>query len=43
MRHASSEIYYVTFSRDSVRISSYQDDSIRSTIETWADSVPALG
>ena len=40
---ASSEIYYVTFSRDKVRISSYQDDSIRATIENWADSVPALG
>jgi len=40
---ANSEIYYVTFSRDRVRISSYQDDSIRTTVETWADSVPALG
>lgn len=39
---ASSEIYYVTFSRDKVRISSYQDDSIMNTVETWADSVPAL-
>ena len=39
---ANSEIYYVTFSRDTVRITSYQNDSIRTTVETWADSVPAL-
>ncbi len=39
----NGETYYVTFSRDSVRISSYQDDAIRTTVETWADGVAALG
>ena len=39
---AGGEIYYVTFSRDSVRITSYEDDLIRTTVETWADTVPAL-
>jgi len=38
----SGEIYYVTFSRDSVRITSYEDDAIRTAVETWADTVPAL-
>jgi hypothetical protein len=39
---ASGEVYYVTFSRDQVRITSYSDDAIRTRIETWADTVPAL-
>ena len=39
---ASGEIYYVTFSRDAVRITSYEDDAIRTAVETWADTVPAL-
>ncbi|RXE56033.1 hypothetical protein ABH15_07505 [Methanoculleus taiwanensis] len=39
----SGEIYYVTLSRNAVRITSYQDDAIRTTVETWADGVPALG
>ncbi len=42
-RDPSGEIYYVTFSRDAVRITSYQNDAIRTTVETWADGVPALG
>jgi hypothetical protein len=39
---ASGEIYYVTFSRNAVRITSYQADATRNMVETWADSVPAL-
>mgnify|MGYP005850526027 CR=1 len=39
----SGEIYFVTFTRDAIRISSYQDDAIRTTVEIWADSMPALG
>jgi len=39
---ASGEIYYVTFGRDNVRITSYEDDAIRTAVETWADTVPAL-
>ena len=39
---ASGEVYYVTFSRDQVRVSSYSDDAIMAAVETWADTVPAL-
>ena len=39
---ASGDDYYVTFTRKTVRISSYQDDAIKATVETWADAVPAL-
>ena len=39
---ANGEIYYVTFARDNVRISSYQDDAIRTAVETWADTVAVL-
>jgi len=38
----SGDDYYVTFTRKTVRISSYQDDAIRTAVETWADAVPAL-
>jgi len=38
----SGDDYYVTFTRKTVRISSYQDDTIRNTVETWADGLPAL-
>ena len=38
----SGDDYYVTFTRKTVRISSYQDDAIRTAIEAWADLVPAL-
>jgi len=39
----SGDDYYVTFTRKTVRISSYQDEAIRTAVETWADAVPALG
>ena len=39
---ANGETYYVTFSRSKVRISSYADDAIRTVVEAWADSKPAL-
>ncbi|ADN36426.1 conserved hypothetical protein [Methanolacinia petrolearia DSM 11571] len=38
----NTEIYYVTFSRETVRVSSYQDDSILAKVETWADTIAAL-
>ena len=38
----NGEIYYVSFGREQVRVSSYSDDTILATIETWADTVPAL-
>jgi len=34
--------YYVTFTRKTVRLSSYQDDAIKDAVETWADTVPEL-
>ncbi len=40
----SGEIYYVTFSRDAVRITSYRNDTIRTTVRAPpADGVPAPG
>ena len=39
---ANGEIYIVTFARDRVGITSYSDDSIRTKVETWADTVGAL-
>ncbi|MGV8130138.1 MAG: hypothetical protein A4E38_00083 [Methanoregulaceae archaeon PtaB.Bin108] len=38
----SGELYYVTFTRDQVRVSSYSADAILAVIEAWADTVPAL-
>jgi len=38
----TGEMFYVNFSRQQVTISSYEDDGIRTRIETWADGVPAL-
>ena len=39
---ANSEIYYVSFTRDRVTVSSYEDDAIRTRIETWADTKTEL-
>jgi len=39
---ANGEIYIVTFSRESVSLTSYSDDAIRTKLETWADTVAAL-
>jgi hypothetical protein len=41
-RDPNGEIYMVTFSRDSVSLTSYSDDAIRTKVETWADTVAAL-
>jgi len=38
----SGDDYYVTFTRTTVRLSSYQDDAIRTAVETWADAVTSL-
>jgi hypothetical protein len=38
----SGDDYYVTFTRKTVRISSYQDEAIRTKVETWADTVGSL-
>ena len=39
---SNGELYNVTFSRDRVSITSYSDEAIRTAVETWADTVPAL-
>ena len=39
---ANGELYMVNFSRDRVTITSYEDDAIRTKVETWADTVAAL-
>ena len=41
-RDPNGELYFVTVSRDRVNLSSYSDDAIRTKVETWADTVPAL-
>ena len=38
----NGELYNVTFGRDSVSLTSYSDDGIRTKVETWADTVAAL-
>ena len=39
---ANGEIFILTFSRQQVALSSFEDDAIQAVIETWADGVPAL-
>ena len=39
---ANGELYMVNFSRGRVTLTSYSDEAIRTKVETWADSVPAL-
>ena len=41
-RDPNGELYFVVFGRDSMSITSYADDAIRTKIETWADTVAAL-
>jgi hypothetical protein len=38
----TGELYFVTFSRNRVTISSFTDESIQTVIENWADGVSAL-
>ena len=39
---ASGELYTLTITRDRMTLASYEDDTIRATVEAWADTVPAL-
>ena len=39
---ANGETYYVTLSRETVRLSSYADDAIKAVVEAWADSKAEL-
>jgi hypothetical protein len=38
----NGELYMLTFSRSQLTLTSYSDDAIRTKVETWADTVPAL-
>jgi hypothetical protein len=38
----NDELYFLSFSRDRVTLSSYSDEGIRKRVEKWADGVPAL-
>ncbi len=40
--HSNGELYSVTFKRDSITVSSYEDDVVRTGLETWADTVAIL-
>ena len=39
---ANGELYTLNFSRTRVTLNSYADEAIRTTVDTWADTVPAL-
>ncbi|RQD81804.1 MAG: hypothetical protein D5R99_00955 [Methanocalculus sp. MSAO_Arc1] len=41
-RDPNGENYSLTFSRSVVRLTSYEDDAIKATVNDWADTVPAL-
>ncbi|HJK78186.1 MAG TPA: hypothetical protein O0Y06_04510 [Methanocorpusculum sp.] len=38
----TGELYYLSFTRKDLKISSYESDTILAKVETWADSVTAL-
>ena len=39
---ANGEVYTLRITRTRVTLSSYENDAIRTTVEAWADAVPAL-
>jgi len=39
---ANGELYIVALSRDKIRLSSFEADTIRTSLDTWADAIPAL-
>jgi hypothetical protein len=39
---ANGEVYLVTLTREKIRLSSFEADSIRTSLETWADAVTIL-
>ena len=40
--HSNGENFSIAFKRDSMVLSSYEDDAILTAVETWADTIPAL-
>jgi hypothetical protein len=39
---ANGELYMLNFSRNRVSLTSYSDEAIHTSVETWADTVAAL-
>ena len=39
---ANGELYIVALSRDKIRLSSFEADTIRTSLDTWADTLPIL-
>jgi len=39
---SNGEIFFLTLGRESLSLTSYSDDAIRTRVETWADTVAAL-
>jgi hypothetical protein len=39
---SNGELYIVTLSRDKLRLSSFEADTIRTSLDFWADTLPAL-
>lgn len=40
--HSNGELYSVTLKRDSITVSSYESDAIRTSLDTWADTIGIL-
>ena len=40
--HSNGELYSVSLKRDSITVSSYEADTIRTSLDTWADTVAIL-
>lgn len=40
--HSNGELYTVSFKRNSITVSSYEADAIRTGLESWADTVAIL-
>jgi hypothetical protein len=41
-RDPNGEIYFITFGRESMSLTSYSDDGIRTKVEDWADTVAEI-
>jgi hypothetical protein len=38
----NGELYIVALSRDKIRLSSFEADTIRTSLDSWADGIPTL-
>ncbi len=36
--NSDGDLYYVTISRDKIRVSSFESEDVKATLETWADA-----